>query len=54
MSCFHGENLAIKQQTPKRHPTLDDVLRKMLSTPPKPHVKAAKKASRRSAVNTRE
>jgi len=36
-------------ESPKRQPSLDDVLRKMLRTPPNPHLKAAKKKRKKRA-----
>jgi hypothetical protein len=39
----------MKQEAPKRQPSLDDVLRRMLRTPPAPHVKAQKKKRKKTA-----
>ncbi|HEY1891774.1 MAG TPA: hypothetical protein VGG63_15295 [Steroidobacteraceae bacterium] len=37
------------QEPPKPDPSPDDVLRRMLSTPPKPHGKAPKKKPKKRA-----
>jgi hypothetical protein len=49
MFASHGYAPAMKQEAPKRQPSLDDVLRRMLRTPPDPHAKAAKKKSKKRA-----
>jgi hypothetical protein len=39
----------MKHKTPAPQPTMEDVLRRMLATPPNPHVKPKAKAKRRKA-----